>query len=625
MSVIDFLFGKPLPSTQDSVERVGPAAGIPIFGLDALGSAAYGPEAALTVLLPLGLLGVRHIVPLMGAIIVLLAIVYFSYWQTIGAYPKGGGSYTVAGENLGLFPGLLAASALMVDYVLVSAVGIAAGIGALVSAVPGLQPFTLLLCLAALAIITIVNLRGLRDTGAAFIVPTYVFVGCLFATIALGAWKTVLAGGHPVPVISPPGPEPAMEAAGLWLMMRAFSNGCTAMTGIEAISNGVQAFREPRIRSARLSLTLIISILILLLAGIAYMCSVYGIAATRPGESGYESVLSQLVAAVTGKGIFYYVTMGAILLVLALQANTAFADFPRLCRAISEQGYLPRSFANRGRRLVYSHGIIMLVLLTGFLLIMFDGVVDRLIPLFAIGAFIAFTLSQAGMVGHWKRKGGRFALRSMLINGLGAAATASTVIVVIVSKFSEGAWITLILIPGLIFTMMRVRHHYERDIREIAGTPELMARDLRRPLVVVPIEDWSRVSQKALHFAIATSPDVIALHISSEEPDEDEGNLSREWKNCVELPSRNAGIPAPRLVEIKSPFRYVVAPIIDYIFDLEQSHPDRQIAVIIPILVERRWYQRFLHNQRGELLSHLLLAKGNRRIVIMNVPWYLNE
>ncbi len=622
MSVVDFLFGKPLPSTQDSVERVGPASGIPIFGLDALGSAAYGPEAALTVLLPLGIIGVHHIVPIMGTIIVLLAIVFFSYWQTIGAYPGGGGSYTVAGENLGPFFGLLAASALMVDYVLVSAVGIAAGIGALVSAIPGLQPFTLLLCLISLTIITIVNLRGVRDTGAAFIAPTYLFIGCLLITVVLGAWKSFASGGHPVPVIPPPLPGPAVETAGIWIMLRAFSNGCTAMTGVEAISNGVQAFREPRIRSARMSLTLIILILTFLLAGIAYNCNIYDIAATRPGEAGYESVLSQLVAAVTGKGIFYYITIGSILIVLTLQANTAFADFPRLCRAIAQNGYLPRAFANRGRRLVYSHGILMLVFLTGFLLVMFEGVVDRLIPLFAIGAFMAFTLSQAGMVGHWKKKGGRYSLRSMYINGLGAMATASTVVVVIYSKFTEGAWITLILIPGLIFMMIRVRRHYERDVREIAGIPELIVHNLPRPLVVVPIEHWNRVAQKALHFAIMTSPEVIALHVSSED---DEGSLSREWNDHIVKPCVDAGIPVPRLVEIKSPYRYVIQPIIDFIFELERSHPDRQIAVIIPSLVERRWRQRFLHNQRGELLSNLLLAKGKRRIVIVNVPWYIDE
>lgn len=619
MSVLDFLFGKPLPSAQDSVERVGPVSAIPVFGLDALGSAAYGPEAALTVLLSLGIFGVHYIVPLMAAIIFLLAVVFFSYWQTIGAYPTSGGAYTVAGENLGPSFGLLAAAALIVDYVLISAVGIAAGIGALVSAVPELHPYTLPLCLIALAIITIINLRGVRDTGAAFIVPTYLFIGCLIITIVLGAWKSYASGGPPVPVISPAEPGPAVEAAGTWILMRAFANGCTAMTGVEAISNGVQAFREPRVRSARVSLTIIILILTLLLAGIAYNCNVYGIAATRPGQPGYQSVLSQLVAAVSGKGIFYYMTMGSILVVLVLQANTSFAGFPRLCRIIAQNGYLPRAFANRGRRLVYSHGIMTLVFFTGFLLIVFRGVADRLIPLFAIGAFLAFTLSQAGMVGHWKRKGGS---RSMLINGFGAIVTASTVAIVIVSKFSEGAWITLVLIPGLILMMMRVKNHYERDIREVADAPELMAHINPRILVVVPIEKWDRVAQKALHFAIMTSPEVIALHVSSED---DEGSLSREWEERIVKPCVDAAIPVPRLVEIKSPYRYVIEPIIDFIFELEQLHPDRQIAVIIPNLVERRWHRRFLHNQRGELLTNYLLTKGKRRIVIVNVPWYLDE
>jgi amino acid transporter len=357
MSLSDFLFGKPLATNEDRTERIGAVAGIPIFGLGALGSAAYGPEAALTILIPLGLAGVYYIIPISGSIILLLAIVYFSYRQTIQAYPTGGGSYTVASENLGTFMGLLAAAALMIDYVLVVAVGISAGVGALVSALPTWQPYTLYICLAALAVITMVNLRGVRDTGVIFSIPTYLFVVCLFVALILGIWETALSGGHPVPVLHTTNLGPAQEAVSLWLLLKAFSSGCTAMTGVEAVSNGVKAFREPRRQSALHTLTIIIAILMLLLAGIAYLCHAYGIGATEPGQAGYQSVLSQLISAITGRGWFYYVTMISILLVLSLQANTSFADFPRLCRAVAQNGYLPYSFATRGRRLVYSYGI----------------------------------------------------------------------------------------------------------------------------------------------------------------------------------------------------------------------------------------------------------------------------
>jgi len=262
------------------------------------------------------------------------------------------------------------------------------------------------------------------------------------------------------------------------------------------------------------------------------------------------------------------------------------------------------------------------VFLAGSLLVIFDGVTDRLIPLFAIGAFLAFTLSQAGMVGHWKRRKGLHSRRNMLINGLGAIVTAITVIVVIGSKFSEGAWITLLLIPGLIILMIGIRHHYSQVARAMIGSKVLSTSNLSSPLVVVPIEEWNKVSQKAVRFALTLSHDIVAVHMDSEEED---GNLAEKWAEYVEVPARNAGLPAPSLVVLKSPYRYVIAPILDYVLELERIHSDRQIAVIMPTLVERHWYQRFLHNQRGEILSALLLLKGNQRIVIVNVPWYLNE
>jgi amino acid transporter len=621
MALIDFLFGKPLASYEDQAEKIDAARGIPIFGLDALGSSAYGPEAALTLLIPLGAAGIAYILPISVSIVLLLTIVCFSYLQTIPAYPSGGGSYTVASENLGVNAGLLAAAALMIDYVLVVAVGISAGIGALISAVPAWQPHTLILCLATLALITLINLRGVRDTGAVFLVPTYLFVACLGIVIGLGIWKALVAGGHPAAVIAPPKLHPAVESAGLWLLLRAFSSGCTAMTGVEAVSNGVTSFQEPRARHAQQTLITIIGILIVLLIGIAVLCRVYQIGATVPGQPGYESVLSQLTAAVAGKGWFYYLTAGSMLLVLALQANTAFSGFPSLCRAIAHNGYLPHGFANRGRRLVYSHGIYALVFLSAVILVLFGGVTDRLIPLFAVGAFLAFTLSQAGMVGHWKRTGGPHARKSMLLNGIGAVTTAVTVGVVIVSKFAEGAWVTLLLIPGLIGIMHGVRRHYDRVKREIASRAPLPTDHLVPPVVLVPFEAWNRLTQKALRFALLLSPDVVAFHVNAEgEP----SMPPQQWSKLVERPAQEAGLPVPRLEVVKSPYRHVISPIYEYALKLERKYADRQIAVLLPHLVERRWYYRFLHNQRSELLTALLLFKGNQRIIVMNVPWYLH-
>ena len=348
MSVTDLLFGKPLRSSEESDEKLGVAPGISVFGLDALSSAAYGPEAALALLISLGAVGLGYIVPITASICLLLLIVYFSYRQTIEAYPKGGGSYTVAGENLGPFAGLLAAAALMIDYVLTAAVGISAGVGALVSAVPSLQPHTLIICLAILLAMALVNLRGSRETGLVFMLPTYLFVGTLGITLIVGLAKSLAAGGHPL-AATPPAPlHTAAGAIGIWLLLKAFSSGCTAMTGVEAVSNGVSAFREPVIKTAQRTLTTIIAILIVLLAGIAYLCRAYNVGAMDAGP-GYQSVLSELTAAVFGKDLFYFVTMGSVLLVLSFSANTAFADFPRLCRLIAEDGYLPTPLAIRGR------------------------------------------------------------------------------------------------------------------------------------------------------------------------------------------------------------------------------------------------------------------------------------
>jgi amino acid transporter len=619
MGIINVLFGRPLASSEDEGQRISPTQGIPTFGLDALSSAAYGPEAALTILLPLGLVGVRYIVPLTFAIIALLTIVYFSYRQTIAAYPMGGGSYTVARENLGSGAGLLAGAALMIDYLLNVAVGISAGIGALVSAMPSLLPRTLAMCLAVLAILTIVNLRGVKEAGTAFVAPTYLFVGTLVVVILIGFYKVVVSGGHPVAIVAPPGSVgPSVQLVGIWILVKAFASGCTALTGVEAVSNGVQAFRKPVVPAARATLTAIIAILIVLLGGIAVLLKYYGIMATDPGAAGYQSVLSMLTAAVLGKGIFYDLTMFSVLLVLCLSANTSFADFPRLCRMIARDDYLPHSLTTRGRRLVFSQGIWALAIFAALLLILFGGVTDRLIPLFAVGAFMAFTLSQAGMVGHWRRMAsGSKAWGNIFVNGLGALATGLTVIVIVVAKFVEGAWVVVLLLPAVLLFMGRVRHHYQLVEEEtvLKGGVVLDA-VLTPPIVIVPVERWSAATEKALQFAMTLSPDVEAVHVKCES---DENNTPWEWA-CSKRPE---GTRIPKLVTLPSPYRLVVHPIVDYVRKVEKENPERTIAVVIATIVERHWYHYFLHNQRGQMLTALLLLTGDQRINIINVPWYL--
>jgi amino acid transporter len=620
MSLFQFVAGKPLATSEERAEHIGPISGIPVFGLDALSSAAYGPEAALTLLIPLGMLGIAYIVPISFAIIALLAIVYFSYRQTIDAYPNGGGSYTVAHENLGETAGLLAAAALMIDYILNAAVGISAGVEALTSAFPSLLPHTLAFCLAILVILTVINMRGTKDTGVAFLIPTYMFIATLLIVIGVGAARAIVAHGHPVPVIAPPHLPVATSMLSLWLLAKVFSSGCTAMTGVEAVSNGVAAFREPTQMNAKRTLTIIIVLLIVFLAGIALLCRAYDIGATDPTSNGYQSILSQLISAVMGRGWFYYVGSASILAVLALSANTSYADFPRLARAIAMHDYLPHVFKIRGRRLLYSHGIIALVGFTAALLVAFGGITDRLIPLFAIGAFLAFTLSQAGMVMHWRRLGGKGSFRRMVINGVGAVATGITLIVVLVAKFAAGAWIVAVLIPLLILLMLAVKRHYRGVDQAIAIESPIRVENLTPPLVIVPLDRWTRITEKGLRFAMKISDEVEAVHVDAEEC-RDEVNAM--WQRNVATPIAQAGLSVPKLILLSSPYRFVLLPLLEHILQVEKDHPDRQIAVLVPELVVKHWWHTPLHNQRAQVLKLLLLLRGNQRVIVINIPWYL--
>lgn len=623
MSFFDLLFGKPLATSAEKDEHIGVAAGVPIFGLDGLTSAAYGPEAAMVLLIPLGMYGVQqHLIPIFTAILILLGILYISYRQTIIAYPTGGGSFTVASENLGNGAGLLAAAALMIDYILTAAVGISAGVTALVSAFPTLHPHQLALCLAVLAIIVVVNLRGVRESGLAFMLPTIIFVATLLATIAVGVYHVFTTHGHPVPVTAPPPPIPAtMQVMTVWLLLKAFSNGCAAMTGVEAVSNGVTAFKEPRAKRANQTLTVIIFILMILLIGLSYVAKVYGVTAMDPDATNYQSVLSIEVAAVFGRGWFYFLTMGGVLAALSFSANTAFAGFPRMARAIAQKDYLPHVFLLRGRRLLFSHGIYALTGFAALILIIFDGVTDRLIPLYAIGAFMAFTLSQAGMVRHWmKEKDAPHRHAKMFLNGLGAIATGITLVVVLMTKFLNGAWVVCILVPLIIALMAAVKRHYRRVKLETADPTPLRLSGLEAPIVVIPMARWDKIGEKAMRFGMLMSPVVKVVHVASSEEFD---SVEKVWDELVLRPVREHGCAEPELVTVQSTYRTILSPLMDFILKLEDENPGRKIAVLLPELVVRHWWENLLHNQRVQLLKLLLLLKGNQRIVVVNIPWYL--
>jgi len=621
MSFADSLFGRPLATSEERAEHIGATAGVPIFGLDALTSAAYGPETALALLIPLGAAGVQHLLPIVTTVLILLVIVFFSYRQTIAAYPGGGGSYTVATENLGTGAGLIAAAALMIDYILTAAVGISAGIDAVVSDQPWLHPHILALCLFVLAVLALINMRGTKESAAAFMIPTTMFVGTLLAAVVVGFFKVMHSGGHPTPAVAIPPPLPATATAlTTWMLLKAFSNGCAAMTGVEAVSNGVTAFREPRAKNAQNALTVIIATLIVLLYGTAWLATKYHIMAMDPSEHGYQSLLSLIVMAVFGRGWIYHFTMWSVFLALAFSANTAFAGFPRLAPTIAMNDYLPHVFTLRGRRLLFSHGIYALTGFTFVILIMFEGNTERLISLYAIGAFLAFTLSQAGMVMHWHHeKENKLRHWLMAVNGTGAVATGITTCIVLIAKFTSGAWVTALLIPTLIVLMVAVKQHYTRVKREV-GMGKLNLSNLQEPLVVIPMARWDRMTEKALRFGVLLSKEIQVVNVES---DEGEDTLTPLWEENVMQPIREKGLPQPQLITLHSSYRLVISPLMDYILELEQQHPDRKITVLLPELVVNHWWENLLHNQRVQLLKLLLLLRGKQRIIVVDIPWYL--
>ena len=634
MQLLNLLLGRPLATREQSGQKIGVVAGVAALGLDGLSSAAYGPEALLTVLIPLGAAGLGHVGPITLSIVGLLTLLYLSYRQTIAAYPGGGGSYTVAKENLGTTASLWSAAALMVDYILNVAVGISAGIAALVSAFPGMHRYTLVMCLATLVVIALVNLRGTVESGWAFVLPTYLFIISFVVVLGVGIGKAVLSQGHPQPVVSPPALPAATAAVSLWLLMRSFASGCTAMTGVEAVSNGITAFREPAVLNAQRTLTAIVATLGLLLGGIAYLCHAYGIGAMDQSRLGYQSILSQLVAAVFGRGVFYYITIGNLLIVLCLSANTSFVDFPRLCRLVATDRFLPYSFALYGRRLVSTVGIVFLTGAAGLLLIGFGGITEHLIPLYAVGAFLAFTLSQTGMVVHWRRRlragkpGAGQSWVKLVVNGLGAVATGGALMVILAAKFREGAWVTVLAFPVLLALFKMVKRYYRQVDRQIRTRKPLDLSRSEPPVVVVPAEEWNKLTDKALRLGVEMSPDVIAVHlfaIEGDEADDHAGKLRAQWAKDVEEPARAAGLPLPRLEIIQSPYRRFIEPLMELIGRLGEQYPGRIIAVLVPEVVKRNWWQFLLHNYRAELLRSALLRCGAHRVVVVSVPWYFED
>ena len=623
MAFIDLLIGRRLANRDQDSRKIGWFEAVPAMGLDGLGSASYGPEAALTIMLPLGAASLTWVGPVMAPIVALLVVLYLSYRQTVVAYPSNGGAYTVSKENLGRNASLLAAAALMVDYILNVAVGISAGVGALTSSIPALQPYTLALCLGILGLVTIANLRGTPEAGLLFAMPTYVFIVSFLGLIAAGLWQIVTTGGHPVPVIAPPPIGQATEVLGVWLFMRAFASGCTAMTGVEAVSNGVGAFKEPVVDQAHKTLTIICLVLGLLLAGIAVVAHAYGLAAMDQTKPDYQSVLSQLTGAIAGHGVIYYVAMASLLAVLALSANTSFVGFPRLCRIVAADGFLPRSFAVADRRLVFSVGVLVLTVTAGGLLILFDGITDRLIPLFAIGAFLTFSMSQIGMVAHWRKREGRHQTR-FAINALGAVTTVLALAVILAAKFLEGAWITVLAIPLIIGLLIVIRRYYDALDAALRTSGPFVIDETEPPTLLVAVEGRNRMSDRALQFAMTLSPDVIGVHLLRlDGPDaEDDGKrLKQRWKAEIADPIEARGLKPPRLILLTAPYREIHEPMLELIGKLDADTPGRSVAVLIPQLVLAHWWERMMHARRAEHLRKMLLKHGGPRVNVIISPW----
>jgi amino acid transporter len=597
-----WLLGSPLTPAAERQTRLPKRLALAVFSSDALSSVAYATEEILLVLVLAGAAALSWSLPVGAAIVVVLAIVISSYRQTIEAYPAGGGAYIVATDNLGVVPGLTAAAALLIDYVLTVSVSVAAGVAAVTSALPALGTHREALGLAAIAIIVAANLRGVRESGRLFAVPTYGFVVCIALLVG---WGEVRAVGGGAPAAASPLP-PASAPVSLFVVLRAFASGCTALTGVEAISNGVPAFQPPEARNARITLVWMGVILGGLFAGITWLADRLAVVPRLD-----ETVLSQIARQTFGPGALYYATQAFTALILILAANTSFADFPRLGSLLARDAFLPRQLTHRGDRLVFSNGILALGALAGALLVAFRAEVNALIPLYAVGVFLSFTLSQTGMTRRWWRERGRRWRIHAMVNGAGALATLAVTAIITVTKFAEGAWLVVVLIPVLVVWFWRIRSHYDHVARHLE--PDGWTRPAARPhRVVVPVAGVHRATLQALDYARQLGPDVAAVHVDYEG---DRERILAGWARW------GGGVP---LVVLTSPYRSLLGPLLGYLDGLRaQLGPDGYITVVVPEFVPRRWWHYVLHNQSALLLKGALFVRPN--VIVVDVPYHLPE
>ena len=599
------LVGAPIPSHQAHHERLSRVTGLAVLSSDALSSVAYATEEILRVLLVGGIAALSLATPIGVVIAVTLAIVVFSYRQTIHAYPSGGGAYIVAKENLGTLPSLIAAASLLIDYVLTVAVSVAAGVAALTSAFPQWAPYRVEIALGFVGVLTVGNLRGVRESGRIFAVPTYFFIASIVGVLAVGAWRYFTGA------IAPPHelahPATATNLLTTFALLTAFSNGCTAMTGVEAVSNGVPAFRPPESRNAASTLVVMGALAITMFLGITLLAHAYALV-----PNNAETVISQLARVTFGGGTaFYFAVQAATMLILVLAANTAYADFPRLASIVARDRFLPRQFTNQGDRLAFSNGILILSALAAVLLVAFAGDTHALIPLYMIGVFVSFTLSQAGMVIHWRKSGEPGWRSSAFVNGFGALVTGIVLVIVAITKATEGAWLIILMIPALVTLFTVTRRHYDKVASELT-LKDWEPEPVGGHVVLVPIGGVQRAVVKALRYARSLAGDVRAVYV---EFDPASANALRgqwdQWGQGVTL------------VVLESPYRSLMEPLLEYIEQIQREDPTAYVTVILPEFVPRKLWQHLLHNQHALLIKGALLFKPN--VVVTSVPFHLGR
>lgn len=610
-TILSLLIGPPLPTQRLAGERLNKIRALAAFSPDALSSIAYANQEIFLGLAVAGAAGLAYSLPIGLVIVGILAAVALSYAQTLPAYPGGGGSYAVARDNLGQGIGLLAASCLLIDYVLTAAVSLTAGVAAIASAFPALWPYRIELALTFLVLITLANLRGLRESGTLMAIPVYLFLVSYLAMLAVGLIKALLSSPGSFSATAPA----ATESLTTWLVLHALAAGCTALTGIEAISNGVPVFRPPEAKNAARTLVVMALLMGTLFLGSIGLTQYFAVVAGPD-----ETILSALVRRVLGTNVLYVIVQTATLLILVVAANTSFAGFPRLASILAQDGYAPRQLSFLGDRLVFSNGMLLLAGLAGVLILAFNGDSHALIPLFAVGVFLAFTLSQAGMVVHWLRVRGPAWKLKAAINGIGALATTMTLGVVLISKFTEGAWLVVLLIPLLLLAFHTVKEHYREVARELTlhnAVPEATM-PLRSPRVVLPISGVHRGVVEALRYARSISDRVTAVYVEINPGDSD--RIRQQWEKWGQ------GVP---LVVVPSPYRSIVGPLLEYLDRLDAESGDGQPAsILLPEFVPARWWQFLLHNQTAWLLKLALLYRRRRfgKVrAIIDIPWYLRE